>query len=53
VKTRGRSKVLAHLAVNPLADLPTSWELRDGQIYRWTVQQAFAEQADAPHHSSG
>jgi hypothetical protein len=35
--TRGRTKVLAHLAANPAAVAPTHYELRDGQIYRWTI----------------
>ncbi|MEU2251975.1 nuclear transport factor 2 family protein [Nocardia xishanensis] len=34
---RGRTKVLAHLAANPTSAPPVSYELRDGQIYRWTV----------------
>jgi hypothetical protein len=33
---RGRTKVLAHLAANPDVAPPTSFELRDGQIYRLT-----------------
>lgn len=33
---RGRSKVLAHLAARPPLSEPDSYELRDGQIYRWT-----------------
>ncbi|MDT5027029.1 MAG: hypothetical protein QOE61_3455 [Micromonosporaceae bacterium] len=37
VTIRGRTKVLAHLAVRPVSSPPTSYELRDGQIYRWTV----------------
>jgi hypothetical protein len=37
VKMRGRTKVLAHLAAHPVASPPTSYELRDGQIYRWTI----------------
>ena len=32
---RGRTNVLAHLAAHPDVDPPTSYELRDGQIYRW------------------
>ena len=35
VTTRGRVKVLAHLAARPVLDPPASYELRDGQIYRW------------------
>jgi len=34
---RGRTKVLAHLAAHPGANPPISYELRDGQIYRWTI----------------
>jgi len=34
---RGRTKVLAHLAAHPGVNPPTSYELRDGQIYRWTI----------------
>ena len=34
---RGRTKVMAHLRVHPVDRPPSSWELRDGQIYRWTV----------------
>ena len=33
---RGRGKVLARLAAGPPPQPPTSYELRDGQIYRWT-----------------
>ena len=36
-KLRGRSKVMAHLRVHSVARLPSSWELRDGQIYRWLM----------------
>ncbi|HEX8866443.1 MAG TPA: hypothetical protein VF821_12380 [Lentzea sp.] len=36
VTIRGRTKVLAHLAAVPHLTAPESWELRDGQIYRWT-----------------
>jgi hypothetical protein len=32
---RGRSKVLAHLAGRAAPAVPASYELRDGQIYRW------------------
>jgi len=35
VTIRGRTKVLARLATRPLLTLPTRYELRDGQIYRW------------------
>jgi hypothetical protein len=35
---RGRTKVMAHLRAHPpQARLPSSWEFRDGQIYRWAV----------------
>ena len=37
VTTRGRTKVLARLADAPSSGRPVSYELRDGQIYRWTV----------------
>ncbi|AXK88652.1 nuclear transport factor 2 family protein [Nocardia farcinica] len=36
---RGRTKVLAHLAANPTDEPPVAVELRDGQIYRWTVPE--------------
>jgi hypothetical protein len=36
VKLRGRTKVLAHLATRTSIAAPTSYELRDGQVYRWT-----------------
>jgi hypothetical protein len=36
VKLRGRSNVLTHLAAVDSVNEPTSYELRDGQIYRWT-----------------
>jgi hypothetical protein len=36
-KTRGRTKVLALLAADPVIDPPASYELRDGQVYRWTI----------------
>ncbi|WP_291414521.1 hypothetical protein [Actinophytocola sp.] len=36
-KFRGRTKVLAHLAAYPPVPPPTTYELCDGQIYRWTV----------------
>ena len=35
VAMRGRSKVLARLAAGPTPTEPASYELRDGQIYRW------------------
>ena len=34
---RGRTKVLAHLREHPVPRLPSSWEFRDGQIYRWAA----------------
>jgi hypothetical protein len=34
---RGRTKVMAHLTLHPQARPPSSWEFRDGQIYRWVV----------------
>jgi hypothetical protein len=37
VTIRGRTKVLAHLADAPPSGPPVSYELRDGQIYRWTA----------------
>lgn len=37
VTIRGRTKVLAHLTESPVSGPPASYELRDGQIYRWTV----------------
>jgi hypothetical protein len=33
---RGRSRVLEHVAISPPAGPPESYELRDGQVYRWT-----------------
>jgi hypothetical protein len=40
VRIRGRVKVLDHLAVAGLPAQPGSYELRDGQIYRWTGELA-------------
>jgi hypothetical protein len=37
VAIRGRTKVLAHLAEAPPSAQPSTYELRDGQIYRWTT----------------
>jgi hypothetical protein len=37
VKLRGRTKVLAHLAASGSTAEPASYELRDGQVYRWTI----------------
>jgi hypothetical protein len=36
-RLRGRTKVLAHLEASPAPAPPASWELRDGQIYRWVA----------------
>jgi len=36
IELRGRVKVLARLAAAPPPGPPTMYELRDGQIYRWT-----------------
>ena len=44
-KMRGRSKVMAHLTAHPVAIAPASYELRDGQIYRWTVDGDFGRSA--------
>jgi hypothetical protein len=33
---RGRTRVLEHVATSPPAGPPESYELRDGQVYRWT-----------------
>jgi len=33
---RGRTRVLAHLETAPTPGPPASYELRDGQIYRWS-----------------
>lgn len=33
----GCRKVMAHLRMQPAARPPSTWELRDGQIYRWVV----------------
>lgn len=38
-KLRGRTKVLAHLAVHPVSP-PVEVELRDGQVYRWIGRPA-------------
>lgn len=37
VAIRGRNKVLARLAEPPPPAPPSSYELRDGQVYRWTA----------------
>jgi hypothetical protein len=37
VAIRGRTKVLARLAEPPPPAPPSSYELRDGQVYRWTA----------------
>ncbi len=36
VEVRGRTRVLAHLADHPTPRPPTSVEVRDGQLYRWS-----------------
>lgn len=36
LKLRGRTKVLAHLAGRESIAEPAGYELRDGQVYRWT-----------------
>jgi hypothetical protein len=36
-RIRGRTKVLAHLAIHTVANPPTSYEVRDGLVYRWTT----------------
>ncbi|MCP2280147.1 nuclear transport factor 2 family protein [Nocardia amikacinitolerans] len=43
---RGRTRVLAHIAANPTSAPPVSYELRDGQIYRWTVPTEDQDAAD-------
>jgi len=48
-KVRGRAKVLAHLSAHPVANPPTSYELRDGQIYRWTIE-AESTNLTTPEH---
>jgi hypothetical protein len=35
LKLRGRTNVLAHLAGRESIAEPESYELRDGQVYRW------------------
>jgi hypothetical protein len=59
---RGRPKVLAHLAAHPVPNPPTSYQLRDGQIYRWTIdsgsgggqpQQACPHRTDQGGRTSG
>lgn len=35
VRIRGRAKLLTHLLGGPVPSPPVSYELRDGQIYRW------------------
>jgi hypothetical protein len=34
---RGRKSVLAHLAGSDSIAPPASWEVRDGQVYRWNA----------------
>jgi len=40
IRLRGRTNVLSHLADRPSAERPPgppdAYELRDGQVYRWT-----------------
>ena len=36
VPMRGRVNVLAMLAASPVSEAPSHFEIRDGQIYRWT-----------------
>ncbi len=45
VTTRGRNRVLALLDTTGRSGArrpPTSVELRDGQVYRWTVEEGIA-----------
>jgi hypothetical protein len=35
IELRGRVRVLARLAAAPAPGPPASYELRDGQVYRW------------------
>ena len=37
VRLRGRTKVLAYLATATDQGAPDEYELRDGQVYRWTL----------------
>jgi SnoaL-like domain len=34
---RGRTNVLRHLSGSQSIAAPASWELRDGQVYRWNA----------------
>lgn len=43
---RGRNKVLDRLAADPPVAPPAAYELRDGQIYRWTVAPAIGGRPD-------
>jgi SnoaL-like protein len=43
VALRGRTKVLARLAESPPPSPPSTVELRDGQIYRWTSTSPHSE----------
>jgi hypothetical protein len=36
IRIRGRRKVFDRLTTGPAPQPPTAYELRDGQIYRWT-----------------
>jgi hypothetical protein len=40
MQIRGRTKVFARLAASPKPQPPDTYELRDGQIYRWTSSAA-------------
>jgi hypothetical protein len=37
ISIRGRTKVFARLAAAPAPKPPASYELREGQIYRWNA----------------
>jgi hypothetical protein len=37
VTVRGRQKVLARLVDRPVVGVPASYEVRDGQVYRWAM----------------
>jgi hypothetical protein len=36
VRMRGRVNVQGMLAASPVTEAPSDFEIRDGQIYRWT-----------------
>jgi len=48
-RIRGRVNVLAMIARQPSPWEPSSYELRDGQIYRWHVRPD-SPAAVGPHH---